>query len=100
MFGGQSPALDSLIERVNRTRVALSFDRRYGAESIMFRRSDHYTFHERGIATVWFYSGTHPDYHQPSDGLQTLDRVKIRKVAHLMLAVARAIIDAPRGGHR
>ncbi|NDV46830.1 hypothetical protein D0T49_07190 [Paludibacter sp. 221] len=39
----------------------------YPAVNGNFRNSDHFVFHEKGIPSVMFTSGEHPDYHKPTD---------------------------------
>ncbi len=93
LSGGRWAALDSLIARVNASTVGLALGRRYGPETLLFRRSDHYQFHMRNVPTVWIRSGIHPEYHQPSDDIDVLDLNKIAKVAQLMLASGRALLN-------
>lgn len=36
-------------------------------EESMIQRSDHIVFGEKGIPFIWFFTGIHKDYHQPTD---------------------------------
>jgi len=47
--------------------------------------SDHYPFQHVGIPYVFFYTGEHADYHEPSDEPARLDADKAARVARLAL---------------
>jgi Zn-dependent M28 family amino/carboxypeptidase len=55
-------------------------------------RSDHYNFARNGVPILFFFSGSHDDYHRPSDEVATVDAGKISRVAalgfHLALHLA------------
>ena len=40
-------------------------------EERIFYRSDHYNFARKGVPILFFTSGTHADYHRPSDEADT-----------------------------
>ena len=63
-------------------------------EERIFYRSDHYHFARRGVPVLFFTSGTHPDYHQPTDTPDRLDPEKASRVARLVHRVAAAVADA------
>ena len=62
-------------------------------EERIFYRSDHYNFARRGVPVLFFTSGTHPDYHQPSDTGDRLDDEKAARVVRLLFHLTRAIAD-------
>ena len=45
-------------------------------EERIFYRSDHYNFAVKGVPVLFFTSGTHSDYHQPSDAADRIDTEK------------------------
>ena len=51
-----------------------------------FRRSDHWNFGKHGIPFVFYFSGTHEDYHQPGDEPQKIDYEQYAKRARLAFA--------------
>jgi hypothetical protein len=57
-------------------------------------RSDHYNFARKGVPILFFFNGTHPDYHQASDSPDKIDAEKetriIKLVFYLGLEVANA----------
>ena len=47
--------------------------------------SDHQTFIKRAIPALHFFSGTHPDYHRPSDDTERFEAAGAERVAALTL---------------
>jgi hypothetical protein len=64
-------------------------------EERIFYRSDHYDLARAGIPVLFFTSGTHPDYHQPSDSPDRVNSEKASRVARLLYQVAAAVANAP-----
>jgi hypothetical protein len=68
-------------------------------EERIFYRSDHYNFALKGVPVLFFTSGTHSDYHQPTDVADRIDTEKssrlVRLVFHLSAAVANSA-ERPR----
>jgi len=64
-------------------------------EERIFYRSDHYNFARKGVPILFFTSGTHADYHQPSDEPHTIDGEKEARLVRLLLYVGAAVADAP-----
>ncbi len=62
-------------------------------EERIFYRSDHYNFARRGVPVLFFTSGTHPDYHQPSDTGDRLDTEKAARVVRLLFHLTRTIAN-------
>jgi Zn-dependent M28 family amino/carboxypeptidase len=59
-------------------------------ESI-YTRSDHYSYAAKGIPIVFFFSGLHPDYHQPGDEVSKIVFDKIQRVAQLAYETGRRV---------
>jgi hypothetical protein len=86
-----STDLAEIAERVNQSYLQLDFNYRYDgpAESTgMFYRSDQVLYAEKGIPVIWYFSGEHEDYHQPSDSPDKIDYEKVQKVARTVLMTA------------
>lgn len=49
-----------------------------------YMRSDHYRFARRGVPILFFFNGTHPDYHRPSDEVGKIDADKTARVGRLI----------------
>lgn len=92
-----SGALGELSERVNAAYLKLSFNYRYddlADPSRLFTRSDHYNYARKGVPIIFYFSGFHADYHQPSDSIEKIDFVKMEKVTRTIYATALALAEA------
>jgi Zn-dependent M28 family amino/carboxypeptidase len=75
-------------------------------EERIFYRSDHFNFAVKGIPVLFFTSGTHADYHQPTDEVDRIDTEKAARLVRLVFHVGAAVAnstDRPRwnpGSHR
>lgn len=63
-------------------------------EERFFFRSDHFNFARREIPSLFFFAGTHEDYHRPSDEVDEIDTDKAARVGRLVFYLAYAIADA------
>ena len=48
-----------------------------------YGRSDHFNFAKKGVPILFFFNGTHPQYHQPDDEVRLIDTSKLARVAQL-----------------
>ncbi len=65
-----STELHNLSEEVNAKYANLELDYKYNDENDLNRfyyRSDHYNFAKNNIPIIFYFNGTHADYHQPGD---------------------------------
>ena len=65
-----SQDLHDVSEQTNLETVNIDLDYRYNDKNDpnrFYYRSDHYNFAKNGIPIIFYFSGTHPDYHLPSD---------------------------------
>jgi Zn-dependent M28 family amino/carboxypeptidase len=53
-------------------------------EERFYFRSDHFNFARRGVPVLFFFSGTHPQYHRPSDEVELIDAEKESRIVQLM----------------
>ncbi len=53
-----------------------------------YYRSDHYNFAKNGIPVIFYFNGTHADYHQPTDTPEKIDYNMLAKRAQLVFATA------------
>ncbi|MGH7525658.1 MAG: M28 family metallopeptidase [Gemmatimonadales bacterium] len=65
-------------------------------EERIFYRSDHYNFARKGIPVLFFTSGTHPDYHQPTDSADRIDVEKASRLVRLLFHLGAAVADDPK----
>jgi peptidase M28-like protein len=64
-------------------------------EERIFYRSDHYHFARRGVPILFFTSGTHPDYHQPTDSADRIDAGKAARLVQLLYYLIADIGNDP-----
>ena len=48
-----------------------------------YRRSDHYNFARKGVPILFFFNGTHPQYHRADDEVPLVNAGKLVRVAQL-----------------
>lgn len=64
----------------------------------LFRRSDHYAFHEHDVPSLFFFEGlpirSNNDYHTWRDTMQALDFDKIQRTARFVAAVTARLAGA------
>ena len=81
-----SDDLHIINEEVNATYTQLELDYTYNAvddPNRFFYRSDHFNFAIKGIPAIFFFNGTHADYHRPSDTIEKINFEVMRKRALL-----------------
>jgi len=49
-----------------------------------YTRSDHYSYAAKGIPIAFFFTGTHPDYHQPSDSVEKIIFPKMQRITQMV----------------
>jgi hypothetical protein len=52
--------------------------------SNLVRRSDQWPFLQKRVASVFFHTGLHPDYHTPGDRPERIEYVKMERIARLV----------------
>ncbi|MBD1262531.1 M28 family peptidase [Maribacter polysiphoniae] len=65
-----STELHNLSEAVNKKYMNIELDYKYNDENDpnrFYYRSDHYNFAKNNIPIIFYFNGTHADYHRPSD---------------------------------
>jgi peptidase M28-like protein len=58
-------------------------------------RSDHYNFAKKGVPILFFFSGTHEDYHRPGDSPDKIDAEKEARVARLIFYLGLELANTP-----
>jgi Zn-dependent M28 family amino/carboxypeptidase len=95
-IGRRHSDLGETLARVNRAHPELgltAIDDPWPAESF-YTRSDHYNFARRGVPVLFFFSGTHPDYHRPSDEVDLIDVDKTARIGRLLFWLGLEVADA------
>lgn len=86
-----SQKLHDLSERVNATTEKLTLDYTYNDENDpnrFYYRSDHYNFAKNNIPIIFYFNGTHADYHKPTDTIEKINFDKMQKVGRLVYYTA------------
>jgi len=86
-----SQDLHRINEQMNDTYSNLILDYTYNSESDPNRyyfRSDHYNFAEKGIPSVFYFSGVHEDYHMSTDTADKIMFDKMENVARMIFHTA------------
>jgi hypothetical protein len=63
-------------------------------EERIFYRSDHYNFARKGVPILFFTSGTHADYHRPSDEAAGINAEKEARLLRLIFHTGAAVANA------
>jgi Zn-dependent M28 family amino/carboxypeptidase len=86
-----SNELHYISEAANQKFTKLELDYKYNDENDSnnyYSRSDHYNFALRGIPVIFYFSGTHDDYHQPTDTADKLNYPLLEKRTKLIFTTA------------
>lgn len=65
-----STDLRKISESINNKYTKLELDYKYNDpddREFIYYRSDHYNFARKGVPIIFYFNGTHADYHRPSD---------------------------------
>jgi Zn-dependent M28 family amino/carboxypeptidase len=92
-----SSSLAELSEQVNAGYLKVSFNYHYddpNDSTRLFFRSDHYNYAKKGIPIIFYFSGLHEDYHQPSDSIEKIDFTKMERVTRTIYATALALAES------
>lgn len=91
-----SSDLHNLSEEVNKTYTKLELDYTFNDENDpnrFYYRSDHYNFAKNNIPVIFYFSGVHEDYHQPTDTFEKIDFRKTERIARLVFMTAWEIAN-------
>jgi Zn-dependent M28 family amino/carboxypeptidase len=75
-----SSELKPITDSVNKLYLKMDLDRRFNANdpNRYYYRSDHYNFARLGVPIIFYFNGTHADYHRPTD---TVDKINFDLMA-------------------
>ena len=93
-----STELGEIVNTVNKSFLNLTFDTKYDDPkdpNRFFFRSDHINYARKGIPIIFFFSGTHEDYHRPGDTADKIDYQKMEKVTRTIYMTAWEIANRP-----
>lgn len=76
-----STDLQPITDSLNKTYVNMQLDRRFNDlkdPNRYYYRSDHYNFAKNGVPVIFYFNGTHADYHRTTD---TVDKINFDLMA-------------------
>lgn len=91
-----SSALRPISEAANNAHTKMKLDYKYNDPNDpnrFYYRSDHYNFAEKGVPIIFYFNGTHADYHRPTDTPDKINYPLMAKRAQLIFATAWEIAN-------
>jgi hypothetical protein len=85
---GTSPIWTRLLERLN---VAAGFD--LAIQPDPYQPSDVASFNQAGVPSLMLFTGSHPDYHKPSDTAEKINYDDLDRIVGFGAALVRSIAD-------
>ncbi len=88
--------LHELSERINEQYTKLELDYTYNDENDpnrFYYRSDHYNFAKNNIPIIFYFNGTHADYHRPGDTPDKINYDLLAKRSQLIFHTAWEIAN-------
>jgi Zn-dependent M28 family amino/carboxypeptidase len=95
-IGKEHSDLGQTLERVNAAHPELgmtAIDDLWPEESF-YTRSDHFNFARKGVPILFFFNGTHDDYHGRDDEPERLDGEKAARIARLVYYLGVEVANA------
>ena len=86
-----SSELHKISDSANALYTKLELDYTFNAPkdpNRFYYRSDHYNFAKHGIPVIFYFNGTHQDYHQPTDTSDKINFSKVEKISRLVFFTA------------
>ena len=62
-------------------------------EENFYTRSDHFIFARNGVPILFFFNGTHEDYHRPSDEVERIDAEKTARIGRLLFYLGAEVAN-------
>ena len=93
-----SNELHEVSEKINRTYTNLILDYTFNADNDpnrFYYRSDHYNFAKNNIPVIFYFNGTHEDYHQPTDTADKINYDILQKRTKLIFHTAWELANMP-----
>ena len=95
-IGKEHSDLGETMNRVNEAHPEIgmtAIDDVWPDERFYFR-SDHYKFARKGVPILFFFNGTHDDYHRASDEVDKIDTEKTARIGRLLFYLGLEVGDA------
>jgi hypothetical protein len=85
-----SSDLQPITDKVNKN-YNMELDRRFNDPkdpNRFYYRSDHYNFAAKGVPVIFYFNGTHADYHKPTDRVEKINFDLMEKRARIIFETA------------
>ncbi|MFN4258869.1 MAG: M20/M25/M40 family metallo-hydrolase [Gemmataceae bacterium] len=89
---GTAKHFDQLIDDLNKKHSHFKLRKVPGGTG----PSDHTSFYLKDIPVLFFFTGTHPDYHKPSDTADKINVEGMRKIADLVEDITQELVQADK----
>lgn len=95
-IGKEHSDLGATLERVNQRHpeIGMTAIDDLWPEQNFYGRSDHYNFARKGVPVLFFFNGTHAEYHRPGDHVELIDGEKTARIGRLLFYLGLEISDA------
>lgn len=87
---GTAASFDALVDRLGK-----QFALKISKDPTGFGPSDHTSFYAKQIPVLFFFTGSHQDYHRPSDDFEKLNVPGMQRVADLIAQAAIDMAESP-----
>ena len=91
-----STELHEISEQMNKMHTNLFLDYTFNDENHperIYYRSDHWNFAKNGIPVIFYTTGSHPDYHKPTDIVENIEFELMTKRTKLVFYTAWEIVN-------
>lgn len=91
-----SSELRTISEAVNKKYTKLELDYKYNDpndKELFYYRSDHYNFAKNGVPVIFYFNGTHADYHKPTDTPEKINYNLMSKRTQLIFYTAWEMVN-------
>lgn len=91
-----STELHDVSEMVNERFTKVELDYTYNDENDpnrFYYRSDHYNFAKNNIPIIFYFNGTHEDYHRPSDTADKINYDLLKNRTQLVFHTAWEVVN-------
>jgi hypothetical protein len=92
-----STRMHTVLEQCNSTYSHLNIDYMYDDpkdKNRFYYRSDHYNFAKNNIPVIFFFNGTHKDYHKETDEVDKIDFALMEKRVKLVFFIAWTLANS------
>lgn len=86
-----STELHTISEEMNKKYMNIELDYKYNDDNDpnrFYYRSDHYNFAKNNIPVIFYFNGTHEDYHRPTDTPEKINYEQLENRARLIFHTA------------